>query len=217
MRTPLAGALGMFAAVAGSVLAPGSAQAFGHLWEITEIYWNADGSVQFVELFSEHPGETGVTGTFLRSDANNRNFDFPSDLTGSTLARQLLVATAAFAAQPGAVTPDYVMPDGFVRTSGDTIGFWTDGSYFFPPALWDSLTFGGATPLPVDGILSLERDHTSGAIAEALNSPTNFAGDVGSLAVPEPGSAELVAFGLAALALGARGAVARTRGAQHSA
>lgn len=203
MQRPLAAVLAALAAALVAGAAPRRAAAFGHLWEITELYSNADGSVQFIELFSESPNEPFVTGTFLRSAGNAVNFDFPTDLSGSTLNRHLLVATAGFAAQPGAVTPDYVMPDGFIRTSGDTIGFWTDGSYFFPPLLQNSFDFGDATRLPLDGILALVRDHDSTAIASALNSPTNFAGQSGSL-VPESGSALLLGAGLAGLALRAR-------------
>ena len=203
MRRPLAAALAILVALVVAGAVPRRAAAFGHLWEITEVYSNADGSVQFIELFSEAPTETFVTGTFLRSEGNDLRFDFPTDLSGSTLNRYLLVATAAFAGQPGAVAPDFVMPDGFVRTSGDTIGFWSDGSYFTPPFLQNSLDLGGAMPLPLDGILALVRDHDSTLIGTAVNSPTNFAGQGGSL-VPEPGSAVLLAAGLAALAHRAR-------------
>ena len=207
MRRPLATSLATFLAVVALGVAPQRAEAFGHLWEISEIYSNADGSVQFIELFTERSAETLVTGTFLRSAGSAQDFDFPTDLTGSTQGRQLLVATAAFAAQPGAVTPDYVMPDAFVHTSGDTISFWSDGSYFFPALMWDSFAFGGATPLPTDGILALARAHGSTTIASAVNSPTNFSGQMGSLVVPEPGSAKLLGVALAALALCARRAV----------
>src|SRR5262245_66392778 len=110
MRRPLAAALALLVIGVVAGAAPRRAGAFGHLWEITELYSNADGSVQFIELFSEYPSEPLVTGTFLRSAGNATNFDFPTDLSGSTLNRHLLVATAGFAAQPGAVTPDYVMP-----------------------------------------------------------------------------------------------------------
>jgi hypothetical protein len=200
-RHALAFAALLGVAAAGAV--PQRAAAFAHLWEITEIFSNADGSVQFIEFFTEAPAETQLTATFLRSVANDQNFDFPTNLTGSTQNRRLLVATAGFAAMPGAVTPDYVMPDSFIRTSGDTISFYSDGSYFTPPILLNEIGFGGATPLPTDGILALVREHDSTLVEPAVNSPTNFAGQNGSL-VPEPASAALIAAGLAGLALRAR-------------
>src|SRR5512145_792764 len=114
---------GLVVAIAASGVAPRSAAAFGHLWEFTELYSNADGTVQFIEMFSEVANENGLSATFLRSAANAQEFHFASNVVGSTAGRHLLIATAAFAAQPGAVTPDYVLPDAFFRVSGDTLTF----------------------------------------------------------------------------------------------
>ena len=194
--------------VVGLGFAPRPASAFGHLWDISEIYSNADGGVQFIEMFSDtSSGENLLSLMFLRSAGSVQEFHFPTDLAGSTLNRHLLVATAGFASQPGAVTPNYVMPNGFIRIQGDTLSFWSEdqggGPYGgLPPTQWDSYTFG-AGALPTDGVRSIQRDHT--VIAVGTTSPTNYAGQVGSLtAVPEPASALLLGAGLAAVAAARR-------------
>lgn len=203
MRSTLARvALGV--ALVVEVLPVRPAQAFGHLWEFTEVFSNADGSVQFIELFSDVANENTLSATFIRSESNAQQFHFPGNVVGSTVNRHVLVATAAFAAEPGAVAPDFVMPTAFLRISGDTLGFWNEdqgGSppYFVPQLLWDTFAFGGAVPLPTDGIHSLVREHGSTIITAAPSSPTNFAGQTGRL-VPEPASAALLALGLALVA-----------------
>lgn len=192
-------------AFATALAAPRPANAFGHLWEIGEVFSNADGTVQFIEMFSEFTGENTLSLTFLRSAGTAQEFHFPSNLVGDTANRHLLVATAAFAAQPGAVTPDFVVQDGFLRIAGDTLTFWSEarpgGIYGgSPPVLWDTYAFG-VDQLPIDGIRSIHRDH--GVAAIAPNSPTNFAGQTGSL-VPEPASALLLGAGIAVLGLARR-------------
>jgi len=180
---------------------PTPASAFGHLWEISEIFSNADGTIQFIEMVSESTGENLLSRMFLRSAETAQEFHFPGDLIGDTANRRLLVATTAFAAQPGAVTPDFLMPDGFLRIEGDTLTFWSEalpgGIYGgTPPVRWDSFAFG-VGGLPIDGIHSIHRDH--GIVEIAPNSPINFAGQAGSLTVPEPASALLLGAGIAAL------------------
>ena len=55
----------------------------------------------------------------------------PSSSTANTW---VLIATAAFAALPGAPTPDYIMPAGFFPTGGGTLNYasgadiWTYGA-----------------------------------------------------------------------------------------
>ena len=202
MRRWIEASSALFVAVAATSVAPLRAEAFGHLWEFTEVFSNADGSIQFIEMFSDTTSENALSAMFVRSGANLQEFHFPGDVTGSTMDRHLLIATAGFAAIPGAVAPDFVMPDSFIRIIGDTLTFWNEdqgGSppYFLPSLLWDTFAVG-AGALPTDGTHSLVRDHGSTLITAEVNSPSNYAGQSGML-VPEPASASLLAAGLLAL------------------
>jgi len=59
-----------------------SAEAAFHLWQVKEVFSNADGSVQFVEMFDSFGGETFTGGQTLtaNSDGNIQTFEFPSSL-----------------------------------------------------------------------------------------------------------------------------------------
>src|SRR5262249_2370579 len=70
MRRTLALVLASLSAAAGGSLAARPAAAFGHLWHITEVFSNPDGSVQFIELASQATGENALSVMFLRSQAN---------------------------------------------------------------------------------------------------------------------------------------------------
>lgn len=142
-------------------------QAAFHLWTINEIYSNEDGTVQFIELFCDASGQQFLSGhdiTASRTGETNRVFTFPSNSPAPTTNRHLLIATAAFAGLPGSVTPDFILPDGFLFTPNGTIDF----------ANADDQTY---TDLPTDGVQSL--NYPGGT--SAANSPTNFAGDAGSI------------------------------------
>ena len=87
-----------------------------HFWEITEVYSNADGSIQFIELFTGQPGQEFVAGqTLTASDASGetRTFRFPRNLPAPTTGRHFLLATPAFASVSGGVVPDFEIPAGF--------------------------------------------------------------------------------------------------------
>ncbi len=186
------------AAILGLAAPP--AAAIVHLWDISEIYSNADGSVQFVELFTTGPFEIAWSEASIRSEANDLTISYDENVPSPTTDRHILLATPGFAALPGGVAPDFEIPAGFFDPAGDTLDF-TVGI--------DRVTFG-AGQLPLDGVSSLVRalvlpspqqPEAVGpeALAPALNSPTNFAGQTGSL-VPEPGTALLLGAGLLALA-----------------
>src|SRR5262249_52650494 len=146
--------LGASLAVALAALAPRPAAAFGHLWEFGELYSNADGTVQFIEMVSDVAGENGLALMFIRSTNGGVDYHFSMNLVGDTLNKHVLIATAAFASQPGAVTPDYILPDGFLRSGGDTLSLWNipfgGGPYGgVPSQQWDTYTYA-ARAIPTD-------------------------------------------------------------------
>jgi hypothetical protein len=150
------------------------ARASFHLWEIYEVFSNADGSVQYVELgvADDFENEVGGHAIVATSDGVSRTFTFPMDLPhGQTAGRTFLVATPGFATLPGAVTPDYVLPCAPFfdpHASAITIRF----------VAVDSVAYTGAA-LPTDGAQSISDQGVA-----AASSPQNFAGDVGSLSLP---------------------------------
>ena len=142
-----------------------------HLWQMTELYSNADGSVQFLELTALSGGQQFLEGHGLVSrNANgstSNSIQFDHNLGGDTSGRTFLVGTQGFAAL-GIVAPDFIVPNGFFFTGGGSIDFG-EGS--------DRWTYG---PLP-GGNLSLLRNGQT-----AVNSPTNFNRATGSVPASNP-------------------------------
>ena len=140
-----------------------------HLYSISEIFSNADGTVQFIELHTHSNFENQWGGKTLTASQGGvtHSFNFPADLPSeSTANTSVLIATQGFA-DLGIVTPDYIIPAGFLFTSGGTINF-ADGGF-----VADTVTY---TALPTDGTHSVSR---TGVVATAT--PTNFAGATGQL------------------------------------
>jgi hypothetical protein len=178
-----------------------TASASFHTFQVNELYTNADGTVQFIKLHEAFRAndEQFLSGHLITATqgATTHSFTFPNDLpSANTAGRHVLIATPAFAAL-GIVTPDYVMPAGFLFVAGASTVDYADV---------DALTY---PPLPTDGVQSLNRDGTTGT-----NSPTNFAGQSGSISAPAPPPPPvggntiptLNRWGIAALILALRGA-----------
>jgi hypothetical protein len=144
-----------------------SAPRGSHTWDFTEVFSNADGTIQFIELQEccGGAGETGLPGHTLSS--NSQSWVIPGGpLTPPTSNKHYLIATAAFAALPGAPTPDAIIPAGqvpFFNHMGDSLTY----------APWDTWNFGA---IPNDGINSLKRNGTV-----SINDPTNYAGATGTV------------------------------------
>lgn len=172
-----------------------------HLWRVNEVFSNADGSIQFIELHEccGAAAENFIGGHNMFCDVSGGNYVFPAHLAGNTANRYLLLATVGFAALPGAPTPDYIIPANFFEKNGDTIRYSTIANY-------DFFTFG-AGQLPTDGVNAIQLINFSpDQFVTGVNSPTNYAGQTGSVnagpEVPSLGAWGLVVVALAVVAAG---------------
>ena len=148
----------------------GPVRANFHHWQINEIYSNADGTVQFIELFCPANDENLLGGQRLvcSNEANTNTFIFPGNLSSvNTANKTLLLATAGFGALPGGVALDFTLPTNFLFLSNGTLNY----------ANVDVLTY---TNLPTDGVASLGRSGNT-LINAPTNSPRNFLGQSGSI------------------------------------
>jgi hypothetical protein len=169
MRTRRIASIPNLTALALAAVATSHAGAGAHTWDVNEVFSNADGTIQFIELREPlgGAGEVNVNGHNVTSSARSYTIPAPA-LAPPSGFKHLLFATPAFAALPGAPTPDYVFPAGsvpFFSIVNDTISYTP----------FDAWTFGAGL-LPTDGVNSLNRDLTTGP-----NSPTNYAGHTGSV------------------------------------
>jgi hypothetical protein len=159
------------------LIAPLSASATFHLWQITELYSNADGSVQFVELEVVNPIDNENLTAGKKLTSGSTIYTIPTNLPSTTTTHFLLFATPAFASQPGCtnVVPDFTLAGpNFMSTLGaDLINFASVNSFSYT---------GGE--LPTGGVQSLNEPYNSNVRTTANNSPTNYAGQTCQL--PEP-------------------------------
>jgi len=154
----------------------GAVRAGSHLWRINEIFSDASGVVQFVELHeccgATH--ELHLRGIEFTSDATGSVFTFPNGLEPPTSRRFLLLATEAFTALPGVPQPDFILPDGFLSTDGDLLWYGEAQNY-------DKFAFA-AGDLPIDGLHSIQlTDFSEETFAIEVNTPTNYQGETGTI------------------------------------
>ncbi len=173
-----------FAAFLGFVLIPAAIVSAGiHTWRVTEIFSNADGTIQFIELTEccGGAGELGVNGGTIISNAHS--FDMIGlGVAGPTSNKSVLIASQGFADLCGAPTPNYIIPNGmmpqFFSLTADNVRFEVYGNIQFT-----------AGQLPLDGINSLHRAVSGPAPNNpfvAPNSPRNYAGVVGAIDLSNP-------------------------------
>ena len=165
-------ALMMVASVLVTAPAPSAMAAF-HFWDIQEVYSDATGSVQYVELFTGVNGQEFLNAHSLTATTDGVPvvFTFPGNSPSPTAGKTLLIATQAYADFAVALdlpSPDFLLPPGFFDPTGSNIQIDFAGV--------DSVSFTG-TQLPTDGAMSL---NYPGAVA-ASNTPTNFSGEAGTI------------------------------------
>jgi hypothetical protein len=180
--------VGILALVIG-LAAAGPARAAFHFWGVKEVFTNFDGTVQFIELFTNQPSESFVQGHVLTvmSDTNTASFTLNSNVGSNTANRHMLFATPGFAALAGGVTPTFTIPANFIKPDANSITVtWSSG--------FDTLTFPGSQ-LPKNGVHSLTDAFpipgTGTSLSVGVNSPTNFNGAGGSVNVPIPGDTDV--------------------------
>jgi len=175
---PIAAALGLFALTGGT--------AFGgaHTWRVNEVFSNADGTIQFVEL-RESGGGAGEVGTMGHQVTSNlRSYTIPSNVASPTSFKSLLFATPGFALIPGAPAPDFIFPAAsvpFFSTAG--------GADSFRYVAFDTWAVPAGS-IPLDGFMSFNR--TGGALT---NTPTNYAGATATIDLRPPPSPPAVPDG----------------------
>ncbi|NRF67080.1 hypothetical protein HLB44_08815 [Aquincola sp. S2] len=156
---------------ASRITPPGASPMAFHLYRLNELYSNPSGTIQFIELsIGGINGESFWQGVTLStsSGGTTRNFTFPSHLPSSSTANTtVLIATSGFA-ELGIVTPDFIVPNGFLFTSGGTLNFGGADQITYPA-------------LPTDGVHAVNRVGVS-----VVATPRNFAGATGTL--PPPGT-----------------------------
>jgi hypothetical protein len=166
----------------------GSAQASFHLWDIVEVFSSEDGSIQYVELFTDTDDQHIASTQNRRLESENDTLIFGTDLPNNqTAGKSLLIGTSGYAALSGVPAPDFTIDNGFVETLEDTLQLLEQSA---TPVI-DRFVFGFEDDLPLDGINSLNQDYAddrvcnipTGVCTVAFNSPTNFNGESGVITV----------------------------------
>ena len=168
---------------------PATARASFHLWRIVEVYSNASGTVQFIEMQTDTGGQTLMKSANADFATNGHTYFFDHDLVGDTTNKKMLLATPGYDALAGVPAADYHLGvNNFFNPAGDTLNF--DG--------FNTLTFS-AGQLPTNGTQALYRAFnppTQSTFTIGTNQATNFAGTTGTVVVPEPAMAGFLGFAL---------------------
>jgi hypothetical protein len=153
------------------------------LWRFSEFYSSPDRTIQFIEM-QEVGGsaiEHNISEHWFKTTGYNQSM---TDLLGSDLPpestanKKLLVGSDSYATLSGLPPPDYTIPDGAIDPAGATVTWWLYQEVVIPPAT-----------MPSEGTNSLHVTNPSqfnppSIWATGPSSPTNFAGQTGSVVLP---------------------------------
>jgi len=150
-----------------------------HMWRFNEIFSDSTGTFQFIEFHCDpnFNGEIFMNG--LTVTTANGTFTFPENIAGPTGDKYLLLATSAFAALPGAPTPDYIIPNNFLPLNGGTLRYRPEANY-------DTWVYGPSV-IPTDGTHSLHFTSALGGNGidtyrtDLVNDPKNYQDGSGSV------------------------------------
>ncbi len=194
--------LALIAVVLGG-FGPQAVRASFHEIDVNEVYTNADGSVQYIELISRFVGQTllsPVRVIALNADGTQETivFDFTATFSGSlNNTDTLFIATPGFEGVAG-FAPDFVMPaNSLISFPSGRVLYETDDGFFIVDAVaygdYTALNveFGPpAVALPCDGAHSLTRVSSSTPLNNAVdfavrtNSPRRNDGTHATLNLP---------------------------------
>ncbi len=140
-----------------------------HLWTINEVFSDADGTLQFIELTTTADGQDALGGHSLVSidaNQNQKTLNFLTDLSGTTTNKTVLIATEAFTTLTG-LSADYIIGNNFIPITGGSLNFAEGTSLFeFTQPM-----------LPLNGVQSID-----GIAQPQTATPTNFLGLSATLA-----------------------------------
>jgi hypothetical protein len=144
---------------------------------IDEIYSNADGTVQFVVIRDRGGADCDANENFWAGETlvslgaePKRTFVFPANLpTCQTSGKRILIATEGFAAL-GLVTPDYVIPNGFLQRPSGTLVFSDVSSVAYTALPSDGVTAIDATGAPIPNVAT----NLAGATASVTGATSKF-------------------------------------------
>jgi hypothetical protein len=166
---------GIAIAVFALVAAASPARASFHNWDINEVFSNVDGTLQYIEFFTNGNFEVLVGGRPVVTRMNTvtlQTYVIPMNLPPNTAMKFFLIGTQDVPANLG-VTPDYIMPDGFLD-----VGLLDEIDFVAADVMLIGSALGDEGEIPTDGFNSLNQ-----GMGVLPATPTNFAG-----VVPEPGA-----------------------------
>ena len=151
-------------ALVALLAACGNAMATFHLFVVDQVFSNADATVQYVVFLQSPPSadEEAWGGHKLESthDGDTQTLTYHGNLPSRlTRNKRVLVATQAFA-NLNLVKPDFIMPAGFLGTTGGRLVCCDDGVNY------------AYSSLPLDG-----KNAIDGTKAVTPAVATNFAGE----------------------------------------